>query len=433
MREREQVAFLEQQKQSSQQKQSKSKASQSGLAHKRHRYLKRFSRACQHSQKLSAIAKKLWHHSSDSFSPSSAFQIEIYHQYMQGTYDFAKISSSSSSVIYSNTTSKGKESSTSPLLALSNAYNLLEGYAQYTQSATEEALAFELLDELEPMIRFCAYKIGSYSQSTAAEIANTVGQSARDYLQAKDSSFPGVAEKLQKDEKAFARNRKTLYNPVHKLSWRDIDIPIRSAELAEALGKVKYALGTLIPHSQSQQNVSQEHILTSNGQAAGSNRISSLGPSKQLKVSAYEKGLAILIEAEDRAHKLVEDNSTALAKAHSARFEAASRPLALAHSYIAFQLYCVRLHRDNALLQNTLQRLTRRENKVQHDDSSNSFGTLSARLQRRRLKLYPTIIKLLDVMIQTLETARELDVVEQDTSDLADQVEVALLRHQAMR
>lgn len=390
MKQREEIASLE-----------RSNAPQA-LAPKRHRAVKRFQRASQHAQKLSDIAQALYKLPNAPFSAAAAFQIEIYRHYMDGTLGFVKATSPGGPS--SHVTGSSAPTSTA-LLSLGSAYVLLESYGQATALATEEAIAFELLDELEPLIRFCAYKTGSSRDRLPAEIARDAGKDALKLLE-DDQRYPSLITKLAKEGNASHKKKAGKAAIVNHLSWRDIDLPVRSAELAEILGRVKIALADIVSKTSTKTK----------GQTA---------------ISAYERSLATLLEAEDRARKLVDDNAIALARAHSARFEAAAKPLNLVHSYILFHLLSVRLQRDEALLQATLGRLARREAKVSNDTTT--FGALSMRVKRRRMKLYPVLIKLLDGMTQSLETTRSLTVVEDDSTDLAEETDALLAYSKARR
>jgi signal recognition particle subunit SRP68 len=401
MRQREELAILER----------NNTKSSIPLAAKRHSYIKRFQRASQHAEALSNIAKQFFKMPSQPLTASAAFQIEICHQYMNGTLAFAKASSSSSSAASSST-------STSLVQPLAAAYVLLENYGKTSNRATEEAIAFELLDELEPMIRFCAYKAGISTDKETAETARDIGKDTLQQLQ-QAQAFPSLIARYTEEEKVSSKKRSKDIQTVHQLTWRDIDIPIRSAELAEALGSVVAALQSIKSRRTRKAGKSVSAITAD------------LSRFKTVPISVYERALSSLIEAEERSRKLVDDNNTALAKAHSARFEASAKPLGTAHSYIAFNLISVRLQRDEALLESTLTKLKRRENKA--ISTSISFGPIATRVKRRRMKLYPILIKLLDGMVQSLENLRELSVVEEDTRDMGEQVDSLIAYTKARR
>lgn len=388
MKQREEIASLE-----------RSGAPQA-LAPKRHRAVKRFQRAVEHATKLSSVAQTLYKRSDAPFAASAAFQIEIYRHYMLGTLGFVKATSPGASA------TQASSSPASALKSLGSAYVLLENYAEATAHSTEEAIAFELLDELEPLVRFCAYKAGTQSNGPPAEIARSSGAEAMSELEANDR-YPDLLIKLAHEEKATRRNKNQASDTVKHLCWRDIDLHVRSVELAELLGRVGKAVSEL------------------------GHRPASSARNKVISASAFDRSLATLIEAEDKARKLVDDNSVALSRAHSTRFEAAAKPLNLVYSYIVFRLLSVRLQRDEALLKATLVKLARREAKFNGDVTT--FGPMSMRVKRKRVKLYPVLIKLLEGMIQSLERIRSLTVVEDDSAGLADETDALLAYTRARR
>ncbi|KAK9900292.1 hypothetical protein P389DRAFT_192574 [Cystobasidium minutum MCA 4210] len=402
MKQREEIAALER---------SNNNNAPQALASKRHRAIKRFHRACQHAEALSTIAKALYSAPSDPLTASSAFQIELYYQYMLGTFAFVKVSSPRGAISTETATSI---SPASALKSLSTAYVLLESYGQASQRATEEAIAFELLDELEPLIRFCAYKAGTHSSQPPAEIAKDAGKESVSELEKQDR-YPNILNRYSKEQSIFnkKKSRKDI-GTVHQLTWRDIDIPVRSAELADTLGRVQKAIDDVASR-----------------QSRLSSRSKTSHKATSVSSAVYDRSLAVLIEAEDKARKLVEDNATALARAHSARFEAAAKPLTTVHSYISFHLLSIRTQRDEALMQETKKTLARREAKVISQNSL--YGPVSMRVKRRRMKLYPIIIKLLDSMAQSYEKMRQLAVVEEDSTDLAEEVDALLAYSKARR
>lgn len=403
MKQREEIAALER------------GSSSHALASRRHRAVKRFQRACQYAELLSNIAREIYKMPQALLTASAAFQIQIYLQYMRGTLAFVKASSPGATAVQANINA----SPNSTLQPLSHAYVLLEVYGQSCHQATEEAIAFELLDELEPMIRFCAYKAGTSQNETPAEIAKDAGRNALEELE-DDYHFPGLLAQLAKDTKLNRRKSKQEPETVQHLSWRDIDVPIRSAELADTLGRVNKAI----------QDICSRRSRTDSFQRKDKSETSMLNRFHS-SINTFDRALYILIDAENKARKLVDDNTTALARAHSSRFEIAARPLTLVHSYILFHLLATRLQRDNLLIGQTLSRLAKREAKVTIEDTT--FGPTSMRVKRRRMKLYPTIIKLLDGMVQSLERMRLLPVVEDDSTDLAEQVEASLASVKARR
>jgi signal recognition particle subunit SRP68 len=407
LRTREELAALE--------RDPKNKAA---LARKRHRSAKRLARASQHAQKLAELLQA----SQTSFPISNTLQSHIYSLYMQGYHDFVLASATASSSKL--TAQKGAEH-------LSTGYVLLESFAKDTQRSTDEALAYELLDELEPMIRFCAYTAEIPSKGSVPELARATGMP----IVSKDKAYAELVDEYREEQEKVAKRGGKRGDQqgetVKAIKWRDIDIPIRSAELSSALGKVQIALQNLQGNSSKANKRSRKpstDTSTSSGHAAqiagGENAMND-----------YDRTLATLSESAERSKKLVDDNAVALSKAHSARFESATRPLSLANSYITFQLLSIRLRRDEALFASVLAKLSAREagKSTSHKRVSPQAAPITIVTARRRAKTFPVLIKLLESILQSLEQLRELDIVEDDSEDLAGIVDCKLAFDKSQR
>ena len=410
-------------------------AASSNTAKKRHRSAKRLLRASQHAQKLAFILQQLYFEyrgnnmgstrQVSAVTASTLLQAEIYALYMAGTHLFSLASSSSS-----NSQSTAKKGAT----ALSTAYVLLEAFAKHAERATDEALAFEMLDELEPMIRFCAYKAGyRSSQASVMETARMIGTPSASSSE-DPTRYADIVQNYEIEER-FAKARKgskTDKSEAPKsIQWRDINVPVRSAELSSALGKVQSALNGLEDGDENRPRKRSKDV-TVTSLAGDYSARKATGADKAMAI--YDKPLAILGDAEERARKLAEDNAMALSKAHSARFESAAKPLSIAHSYIKFQLLSLRIQRDESLFSSTVTKLQQREIiKAQTGKCVIPSGPTSARMNQLRAKTYPILVKLLDSILQSLDQLRELDVVEEDSADLAGKVDAKIAFDKARR
>lgn len=397
-----------------------------GLARQRHRSQKRLHKAVRHAQHLLKLIEGSGSsEKNNGYTASTLLQAQIYAHTLAGTYSFSLASSNV------GPPSAAREGAN----ALATAYVLLESFAQHSDRANDQALAFELIDEIEPMLRFCAYK-AEIPLSNLAETARSLGnQQMKEH-----SEISELVSRYEQEEKASsaASGRKSTKSQqsaslVKQIRWRDVDIPVKSAELSSALAKVHLALSQL-NNSSSGVTKSSKKLAKKGGQA---------GPAKaeigQLAMARYDRALSTLSEAEQRARKLVEDNATALGKAHSTRFESATKPLATAHSYILFQLLSLRISRDENLLASSLAKLKHREQKAttaqatRASRSANATRASEDTVARRRAKTLPVLVKLLDTILQSLEQIRELDIVEEDSADLASQVDAKIAFLKARR
>ncbi|KAK4704893.1 signal recognition particle subunit SRP68, partial [Phenoliferia sp. Uapishka_3] len=305
------------------------------------------------------------------------------------------------------------------LNALSVAHQLLATLAATAPTAHEEALANEMIDEIEPMLRFCAYSLQlDISRGTATLIQETATNEQGNLIK-------GYNELVAELEEGQGKEKREAV----ELSWRGKTIPIRNAQLVGVVRKVKDALATLV----ADRNV-----------ASGQSRKPKKGAARKevmgaRRMGTYDKALLILSEGEDVARQLVEDNKIGLSKAHSARSEAASAPLQLAHSYIVYQLLAIRIKRDLLLLGDTESKLKAREAKIadRERDFVATNGTkdpnkADVKVRKQRARVYPGLVKIYDGVLQSLEQMRELDVVEED-GELGVAVEARIAFIKALR
>lgn len=436
MRTREELAAMSQ-SQAQASRASQASATQ-GLARKRHRSQRRLAKATAHADRLAQLLASMLmlEGSQPSVTASTVLQATIYRNIIAGTYAFSLASANSAGSSSSNSNGSGVSPAANGAKYFATAYVLLEAFAKQSNRANDEALAFELLDELEPMLRFCAYKAELSAGSSVAETARKIGSAAL-------NDNEGLAKLVSMHEREEAatitagikgsKAKQRDQANVKQIKWRDIDIQVKSAELSSALGKVHHALAQL----QKSDSASKSRRSAADAGAGKAGKAVSASQIGDLAMARYDRALSTLSEAEERARKLVEDNATALSKAHSARFESATKPLGVAHSYIILQLLSLRVSRDEALLSSTLAKLKHREAKAAQTkrakQSPGAANEVTEAICRRRVKTYPVLVKLLDTMLQSLEQIRELDIVEEDSADLASHVDAKIAFEKARR
>lgn len=175
------------------------------------------------------------------------------------------------------------------LKSLSVAFEVLGRLAATAGSATDEALANEMMDEVEPMLRFCAYKLG---KDTAAGVAPIAKEVAEEQM---STAVPGWDELSQRLERDGKQGKKESV----EISWRGETIPVRNAELVAAAIKVRDALATL----RQDQTTARKAEVAQGKQKEGKKEI--LGTKR---MGTYDKALLVLGEAESIASQLIEDN-----------------------------------------------------------------------------------------------------------------------------
>lgn len=320
--------------------------------------------------------------------------------------------------------------------ALSVAHSLLTKLAETAETAHAEALANEMIDEVEPMLRFCAYKLELDTSRGVCELAEETAAEQQDKLvEGYSQLVAGLEEQGKKSQREAV-----------ELSWRGAHIPVRSAELVGVVLKVKQALASL----EADRNIGADKKKKSAKKDVMGAR----------RMGTYDKALLVLSDAEEVARQLVEDNKVgsslwttrislcscpsrypqiALSMSTSARFEASSTPLQLAHSYIVYQLLSVRTKRDLLLIEDTSSKLESREAKIREKEREYIIKTGSRdedeaekKVRKHRARVYPSLVKIYDGIVQSLEQMRDLEAVEQD-GDLAAKVEARIAFVRAAR
>lgn len=231
-----------------------------------HRLAKRLSRALAHAAHLQALVSDAA--VSGRLSVSQRGQVAAYFLVMKGSLAFER--------------AKHEEG----LEALSVAWELLGKLAETAESAGEEALMNEVIDEVEPMLRFCAY-------SLQKDIASGMGDVAREVTGAEGPKLvEGWAALLAELEASGGREKRETI----ELSWRGREIPVRNVELVGVVAKVTAALKTL----------------ENDVEAGKEGKERKKGARKVImgakRMATYDRALLVLSEGEEVARQLVEDN-----------------------------------------------------------------------------------------------------------------------------
>jgi signal recognition particle subunit SRP68 len=174
------------------------------------------------------------------------------------------------------------------LNALSVAHSLLTKLAETAETAHAEALANEVIDEVEPMLRFCAYKLELDTSRGVGELAEETAAEQQDKLvEGYSQLVAGLKEQGKKSKREAV-----------ELSWRGAQIPVRSAELVSVVLKVKQALASLEADRSIGADKKKKSV---KNDVMGARRM-----------GTYDKALLVLSDAEEVARQLVEDNKVGL-------------------------------------------------------------------------------------------------------------------------
>ena len=209
-------------------------------AHDRRRIINKLNRACRHSKALVEAVRKL------SLQPLQEAEAVAYHLFLLSNYYFEK------SAWHSAITS------------LNAAQSVLEPLAAKTGVQTSEAIAYELLDEIQPMIRVATAKGESPQAST--EKSSTEAKATQDLVQP-------LLQNLQSTE-----SQSSKVKHLTEVSWWNAEtIPLRNADLARAVSSaLQTADKDIVPATDS--------------------------------LKRFDKSFNALSEAEDVARKIVDEN-----------------------------------------------------------------------------------------------------------------------------
>lgn len=233
----------------------------------RHHLTRRLARAVLRADSLFSLVTAL----GSRVSPTDRAQAAAYYLVLKGSLAFEQ---------------KKHEDG---LATLSVAHQLLSKLAETAATAHGEALANEMIDDVEPMLRFCAYSLQiDTSQGTGELVKETAAREQAGLIK-------GWAELVAELEKTGGREkRKTV-----ELSWRGTEIPIRNAQLVDVVSKVKDALASL----EADKDV---------GKSSSAGKAKKGGARKEImgarRMGTYDKALLVLGEGEDVTRQLVEDN-----------------------------------------------------------------------------------------------------------------------------
>lgn len=231
--------------------------------------LKRLSRAVLHANKLKDIASSPSLH----LSKAQQGQAVAYWLYMKGSHHFEQ--------------GKFRDG----LNSLSVAHMLLSKLAQTAETAQAEALANEVIDDVEPMLRFCAYRLEIDTiRGVGAVAAETAPSEQKKLVENYDELVQGLEEE-----------GKTAQRESVELRWRNKDIPVRSAELVDVIIKVQRALKSL----QADADLAGAKSAKAEGKTRKAGRREVMGARR---MGTYDKALLVLSDAEAVAKQLVEDN-----------------------------------------------------------------------------------------------------------------------------
>ncbi|KAL7416600.1 hypothetical protein BDY24DRAFT_377612 [Mrakia frigida] len=326
----------------------------------------RSSKSLSHASNLLSLLLSL--PSSNPTSPRSLGQAKIYHLVLQAGLAFKK------------------EDYESALPAYIVARTLLAQLAEGEETPRGEALALGWMDEeVDPRIRFCAYKLGRKdSHDVAGIVAEFGGDELVELLQSYDATE--VLQVLEGWTGEEGRERKKM----GKVVWLEREIEFRNADVVGVMEKVEKALKRL------------EGATGAGGK----------------KMRAYDRVLGELGEAFEKV-KRIRSEGQASSSTSTAPTPSQTDSLALLQDYLLHSLLSNRIARD-LLLVKTLLRPTATTTKV-----ASTSSKPASKAAPDLLRTLPSVIKLYDGVIKGWEAIRELGAVEAD-GEVSEAVEAKI-------
>jgi signal recognition particle subunit SRP68 len=273
-----------------------------------------------------------------------------------------------------------KEDHPAALRKLSVARLLFTALADAAAESKQAALANSWVDQSDAQLRFSAYQL-ELGDGSPDEIVSAAAPA--DVCEAEVPGFAALIQELE----ALRGERKVRASVT--ITWREEVIPVRNAELVDALARVhaaEQALGKAVDaHDEDAQRKTADapakghkrQRLTSAqrtakkrasaGGAPGTDGAAAVGISAtggRTQLDPYDRALGALSDAEELARRLVEDNAAALAKSHSTRYEAAGKDLQRAHEYLQYRLLSLRVRRNAHLVEEVNHKAARREQRA---------------------------------------------------------------------
>ncbi|WWC57928.1 uncharacterized protein I303_100463 [Kwoniella dejecticola CBS 10117] len=263
------------------------------------------------------------------------------------------------------------------LVAVRKLLTILNGNSK---NSYDEALSNEFIDLDEPLIRYCAYKLGRSESHDIQGIVNDIEDKTLE-----EESLPGyisLADQLKEELSGQMEVDKAKLQPI---VFAEQPIELRNPELVNVMIKVQETLGRFESKKSNNKN-----------------------RSKNVSMKGWDKVLSVLGEAEGVARRLKDDHE-ASGSSTSLRSTQITTSLNLAHAYIVHSLLSHRIQRDLSLI-DTL--------------SSNFSNYLPASVGDTKIKGGKTrveevvkglggIIKLLDTVLQSLRGISELSIVQE--------------------
>ncbi|KAG0229753.1 signal recognition particle subunit srp68 [Actinomortierella wolfii] len=243
----------------------------------------------------------------------------------------------------------------------------------------QEALYHAAMDEIDPNIRFCGYRL-RLAKDGVVDVEELVKMSA-------SNKASGSDVLLREIDHLIAQTRQEKASEVDSIEWRDKKIPLRNPKLASAIV--------------SAQETAKELVNAETTDA---------------KMEAFDKILQAYAEADKLVKKALKEDAIAAAKVKSSKSEQNTADLNLLATYISLSSLSHAIDRNMLLAKDIY-------NKLEGD---------AARTESNADVQYQNLVKAYDNVVQNLAEIRQLSGVASD-HQLAAEVDNKLTYYKGWR
>ncbi|KAF9284063.1 signal recognition particle subunit srp68 [Mortierella antarctica] len=244
----------------------------------------------------------------------------------------------------------------------------------------QEALCHAALDEIDPNIRFCGYRL---------RLAKDGVVNVEELVKMSDANKGSGSDVLMREiEHLIAQTRKEKAQDLQSLNWRSKSLPLKNAKLATAI-------------LAAQETASQ---------------LASTHGSTESKQELFDKVLQACAEADKQVKKALKEDAVAAAKVKSSKSEQNTAELNMVATYISFSTLRHSIDRNLVLAKDIY-------NKLEGDEATTD---------KNEDVHYQNLVKAYDNIVQNLIAIQELPGVEADVK-LSSEVENKLTFYKGWR
>ncbi|KAG0027539.1 signal recognition particle subunit srp68 [Podila clonocystis] len=232
----------------------------------------------------------------------------------------------------------------------------------------QEALCHAALDEIDPNIRFCGYRL---------RLAKDGVVNVEELVKMSDANKGSGSDVLMREiEHLIAQTRKEKAQDLQSLNWRSKSLPLKNAKLATAI-------------LAAQETASQ---------------LASAHGSTESTQELFDKVLQAYSEADKQVKKALKEDAVAAAKVKSSKSEQNTAELNMVATYISFSTLKHSIDRNLVLAKDIY-------NKLEGDEATTD---------KNEDVQYQNLVKAYDNIVQNLTAIQELPGVEADMKLLSE-------------